>query len=230
MSNVFQISQALLHMYRERSGDPAFWAEPLNALSNASFVIAAAFALDLAIRQQALRPNTLVLISLAGIIGCGSFLFHTVPSNHNMWLDIIPITLFQILFLWLISQKLLSNNGWISAGIVIAVVGSSFALMPIDKPLNGSLFYVPSLVAMLAFGALWAKRSTVEPYLLGCTACFFALAITARSVDWIVPWPFGAHFLWHLLNGIVVYTALRTWIVAALLTRVRVTADSSEPL
>ncbi len=230
MSNVFQISQALLHIYRERSGDPAFWAEPLNALSNASFVIAAAFALDLAIRQKALRPNTLVLISLAGIIGCGSFLFHTVPSNHTMWLDIIPITLFQILFLWLMSQKLLSANGWMSAGIVIAIVGSSFALMPIHKPLNGSLFYVPSLVAMLAFGALWAKRSAVEPYLLVATACFFALAITARSVDWIVPWPIGTHFLWHLLNGIVVYTALRTWIVAAPLTRVRVKADGSEPL
>ncbi len=34
-------------MYRERSGDPAFWAEPMNALTNASFIIAAAFALDL---------------------------------------------------------------------------------------------------------------------------------------------------------------------------------------
>ncbi len=214
MLNVFQISQALLQMYRERSGNPAFWAEPMNALTNASFVIAAAFALDSAIRQHALKPITLALISLAGVIGCGSFLFHTVPSYHTMWLDIIPITLFQILFLWLISQKLLSTSGWMSAGIVIAVVGSSFALLPLHEPLNGSLFYLPSLVAMSVFAALWAKRSIAEPYLLGVAACFFALAITARSIDWIVPWPFGTHFLWHLLNGIVVYTALRTWIVA----------------
>jgi hypothetical protein len=214
MEGIFQISQDLLHMYRERSGDPAYWAEPLNALSNASFVIAAALALDLAIRQRALKPNTLALILLAAVIGCGSFLFHTVPSYHTMWLDIIPITLFQILYIWLISQKLLSITGWVSAGIVIVIVGSSFALMPIHKPFNGSLFYVPSLVSMLAFGVLWGKRSTVEPYLLGGAACFFALAITARSVDWIVPWPFGTHFLWHLLNGVVVYAALRTWIVA----------------
>jgi hypothetical protein len=199
-------------MYRERSGDPAFWAEPLNALSNASFVIAAAFALELAIHKRALKPSTLALISLAGVIGCGSFLFHTVPSYPTMWLDIIPITLFQALFLWLISQKLLSTNIWTTAGIVVAVVGSSLALMPIHQPLNGSLFYIPSLLAMLVFSALWAKRSTAEPYLLGCTAFFFALAITARSIDWVVPWPFGTHFLWHLLNGIVVYTALRTWI------------------
>lgn len=214
MSNVFQISQALLHMYRERSGDPAFWAEPLNALSNASFVIAAAFAFELAIHKRALKPSTLALISLAGIIGCGSFLFHTVPSYPTMWLDIIPITLFQALFLWLISQKLLSTSVWMKAGIVIAVVGSSLALRPIHQPLNGSLFYIPSLLSMLVFSALWAKRSAAEPYLLGGTACFFALAITARSIDWIVPWPFGTHFLWHLLNGVVVYTALRTWIHA----------------
>ena len=30
----------LLEMFRERSGDPAFWAEPLNALPNASFFVA----------------------------------------------------------------------------------------------------------------------------------------------------------------------------------------------
>jgi hypothetical protein len=132
-----------------------------------------------------------------------------------MWLDIIPITLFQILFLWLISQKLLSTGRWISAGIVIVVVGTSFLLRPIHQPLNGSLFYIPSLLAMLIFGALWAKRSATEPYLLGVTASFFALAITARSIDWIVPWPLGTHFLWHLLNGVVVYTALRTWIIAS---------------
>jgi hypothetical protein len=214
VSNAVEVSQELLRLYRERSGDPAFWAEPMNALSNAAFVIAAGFALDLAIRRRALKVNTLALILLAGVIGCGSFLFHTMPSFTTMWLDIIPITLFQILFIWLMAQKLLSTNGWISAVIVLAVVGTSFALMPIKQPLNGSLFYAPSLLAMLVFGALWARQRFAEPYLLMGTAGFFALAITARSIDLLVPWPSGTHFLWHLLNGIVVYTALRTWIIA----------------
>ena len=96
MPNQFQISQALLKMYRERSGDPTFWAEPLNALSNASFVIAAAFALELAISKRALKPSTLALILLAGAIGCGSFFFHTVPSYPTMWLDIECIPLIAI--------------------------------------------------------------------------------------------------------------------------------------
>jgi hypothetical protein len=215
MSSVAQIGQELLEMYRERSGDPAFWAEPLNALTNASFVVAAGFGLDLAIRRRVLLPAAVALISLAAAIGCGSFLFHTLPSPQTKWLDIIPITLFQILFLWLISRKLLSSSRWMSAAIVLVVVGCAFALMPFHKPLNGSLFYIPPWMAMLAFGALWAKRSKAEPYLLLGAACFFALAITARSIDWIVPWSYGTHFLWHLLNGLVVYTALRTWIVAS---------------
>lgn len=214
MSNALQISQLLINMYRERSGNPGFWAEPLNALTNGAFLVAAAFALDLAIRRRALTVSTLALISLAGAIGFGSFLFHTTPTPLTKWLDIIPITLFQILFTWLISGKLLSTNRWLSAGVVLALVSSSFALMPFHEPINGSLFYMPLLVAMLVFGGLWAIRSSAEPFLLTGASCCFAIAITARSVDWIVPWPFGTHCLWHLLNGIVVYAALRTWIVA----------------
>lgn len=214
MSNALQISQELIQMYRERSSSPAFWAEPLNALTNGSFVVAAAFALQLAIRRRALTASTLALIALAGVIGCGSFLFHTIPTPLTKWLDIIPITLFQIIFTWLISGKLLSTNRWLSAGIVIALVWASFALTPFHQPINGSLFYLPSLVGMLAYGGLWAQRSSSEPFLLMGAACCFATAITARSIDWLVPWPFGTHCLWHLLNGMVVYAALRSWIVA----------------
>jgi len=214
-------------MYRERSGDPAFWAEPFNALSNASFIIAAAFAMDLAIRRRALTPSAIALILIAGVIGCGSFLFHTIPLPLTKWLDILPIMLFQIIFLWLISRDLLSINGWISAGIVIVVVGSSLALMPILQPLNGSLFYIPSLAAMFTFGTLWAKRRRTEPFILLIAACCFTVAITARSIDWIVPWPWGTHFLWHLMNGFVVYAGLRTWIVAISLNKTQETYRGS---
>jgi hypothetical protein len=68
MSNLLQIRQKLTGFCRERSGDPTFWAEPLNALTNASFLIAAAFALALAIRRQKLTATTGVLVSLAGVV------------------------------------------------------------------------------------------------------------------------------------------------------------------
>jgi hypothetical protein len=87
--------------------------------------------------------------------------------------------------------------------------------MPVREPLNGSFFYIPSLVAMLVLGGMWAMRSSAEPFLLVWAACCFALAISARSGDWMVSWPIGSHFLWHLLNGVVVYLALRSWVVSA---------------
>ncbi|XZE44220.1 ceramidase domain-containing protein [Pirellulaceae bacterium SH467] len=214
MQSLFPLGQFMLQMYRERGGDPAFWAEPFNAISNASFLIAAALGLDFATRKRSLNPTSLALILLAATIGCGSFLFHTVPTLATMWLDIIPITLFQILYLWLISRKLLSIPGWPAALIVVGVVGASYVLMPMKTPLNGSLFYIPSWAAMLVYSLIWARKSPVERGLLALSALFFTLAIAARSVDWDVPWAIGTHFLWHLLNGIVVYTALRSWVLA----------------
>jgi hypothetical protein len=208
-----QVNPALLGLYRERNLSPDFWAEPFNALTNISFLLAAAFAWDFASRRRVTSPLTLVLISVAGMIGFGSFYFHTVPNRFTMCLDIVPIVLFQVLFLWLVSHKMLSMSRRASAAIVIGVVGSSFALLPFHAPMNGSLFYVPPLVAMWMLGTLWAERSKAEPYLLVVAASCFTLAVAARSTDWIVPWPVGTHFVWHLLNGAVVYLVLRAWVV-----------------
>lgn len=213
MHSPFEVCETLLWIYRERFGNPAFWAEPLNALTNASFLIAAFLAWDFANRRRATTRATTALLTLAGVIGFGSFFFHTVPNHFTMWLDIIPIALFQVLFLGLAGNRMLGLSRLASAALIIGVVGSSFALFPILKPLNGSLFYAPSFLAMLTIGLVWSRKTNHESYLLVGAACCFALAVTARSVDMIVPWHFGSHFLWHLLNGVVVYLALRAWIV-----------------
>jgi hypothetical protein len=210
---IFEVCDELLGLYRERGFSPEFWAEPLNALTNASFFIAAVLAWDVARRRRATTRATIALLLLAGVIGYGSFLFHTVPNHLTMWLDIVPIALFQVLFLWLVSSRMLALNWLASVVIVVGVVGSSFALFPLHEPLNGSLFYLPSLLTLLAIGVLWAKRTSFEPYLLVGAAGSFLLAVTARSLDQRVLWHCGTHFLWHVLNGVVVYMALRAWIV-----------------
>lgn len=213
MSHLLEVCKELLGLYRERGFSPEFWAEPLNALTNASFLIAAFFAWDFASRRRVATRTTNALLSLAGVIGFGSFFFHTIPNHFTMWLDIVPIALFQVLFLWLVSNRMLTLSRVASAAIVLGVVGSSFALFPVHEPLNGSLFYLPSLLAMLTIGYVWAKRTNFEPYLLVGAACCFLLAVTARSMDKEVPWHFGSHFLWHVMNGVVVYLVLRSWIV-----------------
>ncbi len=203
----------LLQIYRERAGDPSFWAEPFNALTNASFLIAAACGLHLALQKRVLTPSTLSLISLASVIGVGSFLFHTLATPLTMWLDILPIALFQVLFFWLLSREMLRFGPLPSITLVLGIVCASFALMPIKRILDGSLFYLPSLSAVFVLGWLWSRRASHEPWLLMLAGVCFLLAATARTLDWQVPWSIGSHFLWHLLNGGVVYLALRSWIL-----------------
>src|SRR5688572_30818678 len=93
-----------MDLYCERSG-PEFWAEPLNAVSNVSFLIAAFFAWRSANRHSRLLPELLVLIALAATVGVGSFLFHTFATLWAMYLDVIPILLFQLDFIWIYAKK-----------------------------------------------------------------------------------------------------------------------------
>ncbi len=70
--------------YCERGGSIAFWAEPLNALSNACFIIAG---LAAAVRMEPikspalLRGFSILLTVMLFVIGFGSFLFHTFATQ-----------------------------------------------------------------------------------------------------------------------------------------------------
>ena len=66
----------MMDAYCERVGMGVF-AEPLNALSNASFLLAALAAWVLATRTGALSAGVRVLIALAAATGIGSILWHT---------------------------------------------------------------------------------------------------------------------------------------------------------
>lgn len=201
-------------IYRERNGDPAFWAEPLNALSNASFLFAAAFALRLAVRRDVMSGVTAVLIGLGAVIGLGSFAFHTAAGPVTLWLDVIPISTFQVLFLWLAYRHMAGVSPLQTTAVVATVLVASFALRPVQQPLNGSLFYTPAWLALLIVGTLNAARRTgPEPYLLLSAVGCFTLAIFARSVDWTSGSPVGTHFIWHLINGAVIYLGLRSWVL-----------------
>jgi hypothetical protein len=205
--------QNLLHLYRERSGDPSFWGEPINAVTNASFVLAALTAWDLASRLRVLTESSWILIVLAASIGVGSFLFHTCATHSTMWLDIVPISLFQVAFLWLAGRYMVQLPTAAAIGLIVTVIGLSFAAMPFHKLLNGSLFYLPPLLAIAGIGLTVFLQRGPEPFLLPLAATVFAVAIFARSIDWNVSFSCGTHFLWHLLNGLVLYLSMRAWIV-----------------
>ena len=75
--------------YCERVGMGLF-AEPLNAVSSISFLLAAWAAWVLARRAGALSAGVRALIALAASVGIGSILWHTYPTMLTLVLDSEP--------------------------------------------------------------------------------------------------------------------------------------------
>lgn len=77
--------------------DASFWAEPVNALTNLAFVIAAVVIANALVRDgQAVRKawDLWLLAGLIAAIGVGSFLWHTLATPWSGLADVIPILLF----------------------------------------------------------------------------------------------------------------------------------------
>lgn len=79
----------VIFSYCERTG-PGLWAEPLNAVSNLAFVVAAVVVLRRLRRIAAPAAPVSVVVLLVGllpVIGVGSFIFHTVAgwTRHRSW-------------------------------------------------------------------------------------------------------------------------------------------------
>lgn len=220
---------AQIFNYCERGLNPAFWAEPFNALSNAAFIIAAAYAyLDYTKRGRSSRAE-LALIVLVAVIGTGSFLFHTFATRWAAIADTAPIGIFMLAYIAFALRRFL-NTPWILVLALMAVFIFSLRwagsmecgpeLLPITSAarrscLNGSLAYAPACVALAAISAvLWTKRNPTARVLTLATGVFVT-SLTFRSLDievcaisTVLGQARGTHALWHLLNGLLLYLLL----------------------
>lgn len=204
--------------YCERTG-PEFWAEPLNAVTNAAFVVAALAALTLIRRHDRRDPAVLALSLILLAIGVGSFLFHTLATAWAAVLDVAPIMLF-ILGYFAVAMRRFVGLNWPGAvlaalGFAVTAAASGPLLGPLLRPLIGSSAgYVPALLGLGAVGGWLATRPDPRQRGAGrhllAAAALFTLSLTFRVLDEpLCPaWPHGTHFLWHLMNASVLFTAL----------------------
>ncbi|MDT8911973.1 ceramidase domain-containing protein [Amycolatopsis sp. PS_44_ISF1] len=193
---------------------PAFWAEPVNALSNAVFLLAAVLLWRAQRRAGPPVPVDLtVLTGLMATIGVGSFVFHTLATRWSQGLDVAPIGLFVCCYLaayfhWFWQWR------WRRAGLAVlgfatfcGVTAAGFG----SHSLNGSLPYLPVLATLAGLTVALARSADPERAehwpAFASAAILFAGALVFRSVDTgICAWfPLGTHFLWHLLNGAVLF-------------------------
>jgi hypothetical protein len=203
-------------LYCERT-DPSFWAEPVNAISNVAFLIAAAAAYMEWRRAGGRDTPVLLLIVLTAVIGAGSFIFHTVATSVAALFDTIPIAVFIYGYLFFAMRRYLDLSMPIALALLVAFIGLSYAESAIvpEGALNGSHAYLPAWAATMLIGVITIKRTAG---LVLAAGVVLSVSLVFRSIDQSIctAFPLGTHFLWHILNGVVLYLLLR----AALIDRV----------
>ena len=204
-----------MQTYCERCG-PGLFDEPINAVSNIVFLIAGWTAWRQGKRLGSLSLGLWSLIGLSISVGIGSLTWHTFATPWALYFDVVPILLFQLCFLWLYLRYVAIVNRAIVVSLVLAYIFVDLWLRQYRGRLNGVLLYAPAIGFSLSIGVYHCVRSQREPYVLLVSAMLFCIALICRTIDLIVcRWlPIGTHFLWHLLNGFVIYLSLRALIVS----------------
>lgn len=227
--------------YCERGLDPAFWAEPFNALSNAAF-LAVALAMFGRLTQlpsgipRRRRYALYLMVLLVATVSTGSFLFHTFATRWAEIADVAPITGFMVLYLAFALRFWLGLGHGTILSIVIVFLGLSGLLSRVDcvslpfaaasgvppgPCLRGTIGYAPALVALVVTGfCIGPRRSAGRSMLIA--AATFGCAMTLRWLDQelclatrIMGVNRGTHALWHLLNALTLAIMLRAAIEAA---------------
>jgi len=199
--------------YCERIG-PGFWAEPVNAVTNIAFLFAAAHAFLVWRKQR--RPDwaALWLIAIATIVGIGSFLFHTFANRWSLLADVLPIAVFIYSYFLVAMRRFLRLGIGTAAAITLGFVVFNvtferlwLGLFP-GITLNGSVGYLPALVALLVVGLACRTRSErLAGRALLWAAAVLAVSLAFRSIDSMVcpALPLGTHALWHMLNALMLW-------------------------
>lgn len=197
-------------LYCERLG-PDFWAEPLNALSNASFLVAAWFAWSRAKHLGLLSPGVWFLLALTCTIGLGSASFHTFANNLTRFLDVLPILIFQLAFVALYCRAIIRIGPITTGAIVAAYLAATLIAREFPNVLNGSLSYAPAFFVLFVVGIYHDVTRRNEPIVILGAATVFVSSLIFRTIDNVVcpHFSLGTHFLWHLFNGLVLYLLLR---------------------
>ncbi|MGY6534341.1 MAG: ceramidase domain-containing protein [Pararhodobacter sp.] len=191
--------------YCERSG-PEYWAEPVNALTNGAFVLAAAI---MAWRLQGQRlPLARALVVVLAIIGIGSYLFHTHANRLTGMLDVLPILAFILLYIFAATRDFMGARPWVAALAMVGFLPFAAALAPLFARVPGlgsSAGYAPVPVLILIYAALLAWRTPATARGLALGAGILIISLLFRSMDSAIcdAFPLGTHFMWHLLNALM---------------------------
>ncbi len=207
-------------IYCERT-TAAFDAEPLNAISNFAFFIAAWVAWRLQNRQpnQELGGAIRLLCVILAVVGAGSLTFHTIATKWAEWADVIPILVFMIVYCWLILTVFFHWPVWLKILTTLVFFAATFYLESdqFETVLWGGTMYLPTIFFLLVAGVGILRQDAAAGKAFFAAAGLFCLSFTARTIDQPLcsTLSIGTHYFWHMFNATVLFLLVRTIILHA---------------
>lgn len=186
--------------------DFSFWAEPVNAVTNLAFLMAA-FIMWRRIKGQGM-PLAMALVVILAVIGVGSFLFHTFATQWASTADVLPILFYILLYVY-VANYAFWNLKWLPAlGVTLLFFPYAAATVPLFNALGflgSSAGYAPVPVLIYGYAFLLRKRLSEVSRGLAIGATIMIASLTFRTIDGPLcgGFPLGTHFMWHILNGIM---------------------------
>jgi hypothetical protein len=189
--------------YCERT-DFSYWAEPMNAVSNAAFIIVALIMWRRSVGLPLARGLCVILFA----IGVGSYLFHTHATVWGAVADVVPIGLFVLLYILVANLHFWSLPLWAAVLGALGFVPYAILLTPLFAALPFlavSAFYWPVPLLIALYGVMLHSRHPATARGLMVGAGILAVSLVMRSLDQVLcdVVPVGTHFMWHVLNAIM---------------------------
>jgi hypothetical protein len=205
-----------VNIYCERT-DASFWSEPINALTNLAFFIAAILLWSRAQGHGAVR----LLAILIGLIGLGSFLFHTFGNRLTGLLDVFFIAVFIVAFAYLLPRVSWQQTRLRALGATLLAISFIAGVTAWISNWRAALDWLPpgmylgAWLILMIFAALTSRLGASKfdksaSRFLWLAAGLFAVSMTARQLDMPLCLSTGGlHWLWHLFNACVLWACAR---------------------
>lgn len=196
---------------------PGLWGEPLNTVSNLAFLVAAIVVW----RQARGSREGRVLAVLIGLVFAASTAFHALATRWAGAADSAFILVFVLYYTACFTHVILGvrwSRAWLAApAFAVFTAAVTAAAAPLDF---GGTSYLAPLLGIFGLAVVLAVTRRDGWQRFAVTGCVFGVSLSLRSADHSVcgNFPPGTHFLWHLLNAVVLYAVSRA-----------VTARSSAP-
>ncbi|TJZ91978.1 hypothetical protein FA743_09160 [Paracoccus gahaiensis] len=204
---------APIDAYCERTG-PDYWSEPVNALTNLAFLIAA-----LIMARRLRGPGMAMGRALAGVlfvIGIGSWLFHTHANGLTSLMDVLPILGFILIYVFAATRDFLGARPWVAGLVTLAFLPYAALTVPIFSMVPGlgsSAGYAPVPLLIAIYALILRHRDPATARGLAIGAGVLVVSLTFRTLDQPLcqVFPLGTHPMWHILNAVMLGWMIEVW-------------------